>query len=121
MNKKPTMYIMCHTMFQPCTKPIYINHVHEYHTIYHKISSMGCINHMPKTCANYVPTICLYQHANHVPQKSFISLMNCLYHEPCIATINISTNHLNYIIPYIMYQIKCINQCTKYVPIIHEL
>jgi hypothetical protein len=33
--------------------------------------------------------------------------------QPCISTINISTKHhnkcLNYIIPYIMYQSKCIN------------
>jgi hypothetical protein len=33
--------------------------------------------------------------------------------QPCISTINISTKHhnkcLNYIIPYIMYQRKCIN------------
>jgi hypothetical protein len=95
MNKTSTMYIMCHTVCQPCTTPMYINHVHQYHTIYHKISSMECINHMPRTCANCVPTICLYQHANHVPQTSVISLMICLYHEPSATTMYLNHQYIN--------------------------
>jgi hypothetical protein len=69
--------------------------VHQYHTIYHKISSMECINHMPRTCANCVPTICLYQHSNHVPQTSVISLMICLYHEPSATTKYLNHQYIN--------------------------
>jgi hypothetical protein len=95
MNKTSTKYIMCHIVCQPCTTPMYINHVHQYHTIYHKISSMKCINHMPRTCANCVPTICLYQHANHVPQTSVISPMTCLYHEPSATTMYLNQSSVS--------------------------
>jgi hypothetical protein len=78
-----------------CVPTMHNTHVHQYHTIYHKISSMECINHMPRTCANCVPTICLYQHANHVPQTSVISLMIYLYHEPSATTMYLNHQYIN--------------------------
>jgi len=77
--------ILCANHAQhPCKSIMYIL----CHIIYHTISSMECINHMPRTCDNCVPTIFLYQHANHVPQTSFISLVIYLYHEPSASTMH---------------------------------
>jgi hypothetical protein len=52
-----------------------------------------------------VSTICLYQHANHVPQTSVISLMICLYHEPSATTMYLNQSSVSTISSHI--------SCTK--------
>jgi hypothetical protein len=49
--------------------PYMCNHVHQHHTIYHKISSMKCLNHMPRICAKCVPSI--YQDHQQVPLSMY--------------------------------------------------
>jgi hypothetical protein len=53
---------------------MYNNHVHQYHTMCHKISLMECINHMPTCASPNMPTMCIYQYAskchNHVSQTN---------------------------------------------------
>jgi hypothetical protein len=105
MNNTLTKYIFFQIVCQPCTPPMYINHVHKYHKIYHKISQMECINHMPITCANCVPSICFYQYANHVPQTSVISLMVCLHHGPSAITMHLNQSSVSTISSHI--------SCTK--------
>jgi hypothetical protein len=63
------MYIMCNIVCQPFTTPMYINHVHQYHTIFHKMSSMECINHMPLlTCQPCASNKCHITHDIHLPR-----------------------------------------------------
>jgi hypothetical protein len=63
-----TMYICInHVPYHVPT--MYINHVHQHHTIYHKISSMKCLNHMPRICAKCVPSI--YQDHQQVPLSMY--------------------------------------------------
>jgi hypothetical protein len=50
------------------------NHVHQHHTIYQKISSMKCLNHMPRICAKCVPSI--YQDHQQVPLSMYQSYIN---------------------------------------------
>jgi hypothetical protein len=99
-------------MCQPCPTPMYINTI-QYTIIYHEWSvSTICQEHVPTMYQPYVctniPTMFLKQVSYH---SWYASTMNQVP-QPCISTINISTKHhkkcLNYIIPYIMYQIKCI-------------
>jgi hypothetical protein len=60
---------------------MYINHVHQHHTIYHKISSMKCINHMPRTCANCV--LSMYQYHQQMPLTILNNVPNhASNHEP---------------------------------------
>ena len=111
MNNTLTKYIFFQIVCQPCTSPMYINHVHKYHTIYHKISPMDC---MPITCANCVSSKCSYQYANHVPQTSVISLMICLYQEPSTTIMYLNQWSVSSI-SSIHQQVHqtCIITCTK--------
>ena len=106
--------ILCSNHAQnPCTSTMYINTI-QYTIIYHQWSvSSICQEYVPIVYQPYastnMPTMCLKQVSYH---SWYASTMNH-FPQPCISTINLSTkNHnkcLNYIIPYIMYQSKCIN------------
>jgi hypothetical protein len=79
------------TMYHiPCTIPssnheptMHINHVHQHHTIYHNISSMKCLNHMPRICAKYVPSIYQYHQQVSLSMYQYHQEMH-LIHVPII-------------------------------------
>jgi hypothetical protein len=88
MNKTSTKYIL----FQPRAIPMYINHVHRYHIICHKISSMECINHMPlPTCQPCASTEkCLNPHF----RVSTMHLRKYFNTQPYITNTNYVCQHV---------------------------
>jgi hypothetical protein len=91
-----------------CVPTMHNIHVHQYYRIFHKISSMECINHMLRTCANCVHLpICQPCASTNMPNKCHIT------HDmspPCTKYhnhVSQSIKCLNYIIPYFMYQSIC--------------
>jgi hypothetical protein len=104
MNKTSTKYIMC----QPCTIPIYINTILCANHAQHPCTSTMYINTIKYVIRYHqwsVSTICLYQHANHVPQPSVISLMICLHHESSATTMYLNQSNVSTISSHI--------SCTK--------